>query len=52
MRITKQGGIVMTIVNFKMNETYQQCALCGVIADDGGLKNDKFVCHDCLDKQE
>lgn len=30
---------------------YQQCILCGVIADDGGLKKGKFVCHDCLDKE-
>lgn len=29
---------------------YQACNSCGKYADDGGLKDGKFTCHDCLDK--
>lgn len=31
---------------------YQPCYECGDYADDGGLRHDKFVCHDCLDNKE
>jgi len=30
---------------------YQNCSLCGRLADDGGLKNEQFTCHDCLDHE-
>ena len=29
---------------------YQNCHICGKLADDGGLRDKKFVCHDCLEK--
>jgi hypothetical protein len=30
-------------------DNYQSCSLCGKYADDGGLKDNKFTCHDCLE---
>jgi hypothetical protein len=30
---------------------YQECTHCGKYSDDGGLKEDKFICHDCLEKK-
>lgn len=35
---------------FHVESNYQKCSVCSKFADDGGLKNSKFVCHDCLDK--
>ncbi|OZU89025.1 hypothetical protein CIL03_08385 [Virgibacillus indicus] len=28
---------------------YSNCSICKNVVDDGGLKNNQFVCHDCLD---
>jgi len=33
-----------------MEGRYQNCSVCGKLADDGGLNNHKFTCHDCLDR--
>jgi len=27
---------------------FTMCSVCKTYADDGGLKNDEFVCHECL----
>ncbi|WP_156418624.1 hypothetical protein [Lentibacillus amyloliquefaciens] len=27
---------------------FTTCSVCKTYADDGGLKNGEFVCHDCL----
>lgn len=35
---------------FKIEGNYQSCSVCGKLADDGGLKDKKFTCHDCLEK--
>lgn len=35
---------------FKIEGNYQSCSVCGNLADDGGLKDKKFTCHDCLEK--
>jgi len=32
------------------DDNYQTCSICGVWADDGGLYENKFTCHDCLDE--
>lgn len=32
-----------------MDINYNKCFVCKKLVDDGGMKNDKFVCHDCLD---
>lgn len=37
---------------FYSEDNYQPCSICGKYADDGGLKNDKFTCHDCLEQEE
>lgn len=31
---------------------YQPCEECGYVIDDGGYKNGKYLCHDCLDKED
>jgi len=31
---------------------YQTCSDCGKYADDGGLRNGKFTCHECLDEKK
>lgn len=31
---------------------YMRCSICGGYSDDGGLRNNQFACHDCLDKEE
>lgn len=35
---------------FYIQGNYQECSVCGGLADDGGLRNNKFTCHDCLEK--
>jgi len=35
-----------------MNGNYQACSNCGIFADDGGIKDGKFICHDCLEKSD
>lgn len=35
---------------FRIEGNYQPCSICGKLADDGGLKDNKFTCHDCLDE--
>jgi len=34
------------------DDNYQACSICGTWADDGGLHDNKFTCHDCLDELE
>jgi len=31
-------------------DNYQRCQECGKYADDGGLREEQFVCFDCLEK--
>lgn len=31
---------------------YQLCNNCGTYVDDGGWKDGKFTCHECLDQEE
>jgi len=31
---------------------YQPCSICGIYADDGGLRNGMFTCHDCLERED
>lgn len=35
---------------FLYDSNYQACSVCGKFADDGGLKNNNFTCHECLEK--
>lgn len=37
---------------FFIEGNYQPCSICGVYADDGGLKDGRFTCHDCLDNKK
>lgn len=36
---------------FDVSKNYQYCSVCGNLADDGGLRNELFTCHDCLDQE-
>ncbi len=38
------------INHIEMN--YQTCNSCGKYADDGGLRDGIFTCHDCLEKKD
>lgn len=40
------------MMNFNFYGNYQPCSVCGVLNDDGGLLNDRFACHDCLEKSD
>lgn len=40
------------MMNFNFYGNYQPCSVCGVLSDDGGLLNDRFACHDCLEKSD
>lgn len=31
---------------------YQPCSVCNKYVDDGGLRDGKFICHECLDKNK
>lgn len=37
-------------MSFLIEGNYQDCSICGKLADDGGLRDNKFACHDCLDE--
>lgn len=37
---------------FYIEGNYQKCSTCGIYADDGGLSEGKFTCHDCLDLKQ
>lgn len=30
---------------------YHACSMCGIIVDDGNIKNNDYYCSDCLDKE-
>ena len=32
------------------DENYRPCHQCGRLADDGGLREEQFICFDCLEK--
>lgn len=37
-------------MTFYISGNYQKCSECNRLDDDGGLQNNKFVCHDCLEQ--
>lgn len=34
-----------------VEENYSACDCCGLLIDDGNFKDDKLLCHDCLDNE-
>lgn len=37
---------------FNTLSNYKPCSVCGNLADDGGLINNRFACHDCLEYKD
>jgi formylmethanofuran dehydrogenase subunit E len=40
----------MNFIDHAANSNYKPCSVCGKYTDDGGLKDNEFVCHNCLEK--
>ena len=48
-RINQWNGKI-TVGQGSGDMNYTICSICGKYADDGGLHNGEFTCHDCLDQ--
>jgi len=40
------------MLNIPFSTPYRACAGCGVVIDDGMIRDDKYYCHDCIDDTE
>jgi hypothetical protein len=46
-----EGGLKMTTDFKDVMDGYYSCNSCGVYVDDGSFNNSKYLCHDCIDKE-